>query len=108
MTPAIYWFRNDLRIEDNPALVLACQHAGSLLPIYIHESALGAKTQWGFERVSRHRRNFLQESIEDLRSQIQALGSELVEFKGDVLEIFEKLRPQFVRANRGPRRSRAN
>ena len=95
MTSAIYWFRNDLRIEDNPALTLACQHASSLLPIYIHEDKVDAKTQWEFERVSQHRKRFLQESLQDLKVLIKALGSELFELKGETLKIFEKLRSQF-------------
>ena len=32
----IYWFRNDLRLADNRALVHACQHAESLVFVYCH------------------------------------------------------------------------
>ena len=95
MTSAIYWFRNDLRIEDNPALTLACQHSSALLPIYVHENKLDAKTQWGFARTSQHRKRFIEKSLQDLRAQVHTLGSELFEFKGNTLETFEKLRSQF-------------
>ena len=40
MSTAIYWFRNDLRLEDNPALMMACKSVDTLLPIYIHEEKL--------------------------------------------------------------------
>ena len=95
MSSAIYWFRNDLRIDDNPVLRLACQNSDPLLPIYIYENNLDTQTQWGFARIRQHRKRFLEESLQDLRVQVRALGSELFKFKGNTLEIFEKLRSQF-------------
>jgi deoxyribodipyrimidine photo-lyase len=94
MTTAIYWFRNDLRLEDNPALMLACKSADFLLPIYVHEKRLEEETPWGFPRISEHRKVFLQESLEDLRAQLRSLGSDLVELSGDFREVFSNLRTQ--------------
>lgn len=91
MTVAIYFFRNDLRLRDNPAFILACKKADSLLPIYIHEEKLEKETQWGFSRVGQHRKAFLQESLEDLRVQLRQLGSDLFELAGDPKEIFTSL-----------------
>jgi deoxyribodipyrimidine photo-lyase len=52
----IYWFRNDLRLHDQPALQTAIETAQQyqtwLLPVYIHDAALLEKTAWGFERTS--------------------------------------------------------
>ena len=48
---AILWFRQDLRLADNPALVAASKHK-SVLPIYIYdndlasEDKLGAASRW--------------------------------------------------------------
>ena len=42
MTTIIYWFRNDLRLHDNPALTRACNAATQLLPVYVHEPDLDA------------------------------------------------------------------
>lgn len=95
MTTVIYWFRNDLRLEDNPALMLACKSADTLLPIYIHEEKLGQETQWGFSRVGEHRKTFLQESIEDLCGQFRRLGSDLFELAGNYRELFLQLRIHF-------------
>ena len=39
MTSAIYWFRNDLRLHDNPALAQACAQHATLLPVYCMGSA---------------------------------------------------------------------
>jgi deoxyribodipyrimidine photo-lyase len=44
----IYWFRNDLRLHDQPALQNAIELAQQLqtwlLPVYIHDDALEAQT----------------------------------------------------------------
>jgi deoxyribodipyrimidine photo-lyase len=47
----IHWFRQDLRVSDNPALTLAARH-GRVLPVYIlddqnaGEYAMGAASKW--------------------------------------------------------------
>ena len=38
MRTLIYWFRNDLRLADNPAFTQACLNADHLLPVYVHDS----------------------------------------------------------------------
>ncbi len=51
MTTAIMWFRQDLRLHDNPALVRAAK-AGRVLPVYIldddtaADQAMGAASRW--------------------------------------------------------------
>jgi deoxyribodipyrimidine photo-lyase len=94
MTTAIYWFRNDLRLEDSPAFFQACKEADRLLPVYVHQSNLEQDTVWGFPRMGDHRRVFLDQSLQELRSQLQELGSDLYEVAGDVLDVFEKLKAQ--------------
>ncbi|MBT5412172.1 MAG: deoxyribodipyrimidine photo-lyase, partial [Cellvibrionales bacterium] len=48
---AIHWFRQDLRLSDNPALTAASQHEG-VFPIYIldegnaGEYSMGAASKW--------------------------------------------------------------
>jgi len=36
-TPAIVWFRLDLRLADNPALQAAVKHGGAVIPVFIHD-----------------------------------------------------------------------
>jgi deoxyribodipyrimidine photo-lyase len=95
MATIIYWFRNDLRLNDNPAFAQACSHGDHLLPIYLHQKTLEAATPWGFPRVASHRRNFLQESLRDLSDQLKNIGSILVELSGDPEEVFPLLGRQF-------------
>ncbi len=50
-TLSIHWFRQDLRLQDNPALSQAAEH-GQVLPVYILEQqtdaryAMGAASRW--------------------------------------------------------------
>lgn len=77
----IHWFRNDLRLHDNAALlrsVAHCRREGlSLLPVAWHSPSVPAPTRWGFDRVGMHRRSFRLQALEGLAQQLQRLGSDL-------------------------------
>lgn len=79
---AIIWFRQDLRITDNPALVTAARH-GRVLPVYIldDESAgewqLGAASRW-----------WLHHSLQELD---RSLGGKLWVLKGNASELLPQL-----------------
>jgi len=51
-TPLILWFRQDLRLTDNPALDAAVRHGRPILPVYIlddenaEEWRMGAASRW--------------------------------------------------------------
>ena len=99
MTTAVYWFRNDLRLGDNPVFIQACKEADGLLPIYIHPANPEEKTPWGFPRISVHRKTFLQESLRDLRLRLRDLGSDLLEMQGNPVEVFQELQLKFGAIN---------
>ena len=94
MSIIIYWFRNDLRLEDNPAFARACTQASHVLPIYIHQDASEELTDWGFSRIGKHRRRFLKEALRELNQQLGTFGSALLEFNGSPVDIFKLLRDQ--------------
>lgn len=76
---AIVWFRHDLRIHDNEALTTALRMAEEIIPIYIFdERVFLGETRFGFPKTGKFRAQFILESVEDLRSNIQKLGGELV------------------------------
>jgi deoxyribodipyrimidine photo-lyase len=75
----LYWFRSDLRLEDNPNFISACKASDNLLPIYVH--APQESLIWGFERISEHRLQFLRDALRDLRQQLEQLGSGLLELQ---------------------------
>jgi deoxyribodipyrimidine photo-lyase len=76
---ALYWFRSDLRLIDNPNFLSACKASDTLLPIYVH--APQECLIWGFERISEYRQQFLDDALSDLQQQLERLGSDLLELQ---------------------------
>ena len=79
---SIVWFRQDLRIKDNPAL-LAATEIGEIIPVYIldeenaQEYSLGGASKW-----------WLHESLKSLN---KSLDGKLNFFKGDARKIIKNL-----------------
>ena len=79
---SICWFRQDLRLADNPALLAASKH-GQTLPIFIHdiedprELAVGEASSW-----------WLHYSLESLN---RCLGGKLSIYRGNPLQIIKNL-----------------
>jgi deoxyribodipyrimidine photo-lyase len=78
---SIYWFRADLRLLDNPQFVKACQHSGSLLPVFVIPKQ--EQTPWGFDRACHQRSAWLQQNLSDLRNALHEKGSTLYILKGE-------------------------
>lgn len=91
MSIAIYWFRNDLRVVDNPALTRACRSFTHLLPVYCHAVEPGDMAPWGFVRVAAHRRHFRVVTVADLSAQLAARGSGLIQLSGHPQDVLPKL-----------------
>ena len=76
----IVWFRQDLRLTDNPALHAAAARGGVVVPVYIDsEEEEGAWTAGGATRWWRHH------ALASLQSSLQALGSRLLLRRGPAL-----------------------
>lgn len=84
MNTLIYWFRQDLRLADNPAFTHACELANTLLPV--HCTPVATSTPWGFERIGAHRQYFEQSAVNALAEQLRAHGSGLMQIEGDPVE----------------------
>lgn len=79
MIRSILWFRQDLRLHDNEALIEAIRSSDELIPVYIfHPQQFASLTRYGMAKTGKARTQFLLDSVFDLRSQLQKLGSELV------------------------------
>ncbi|MDV7340261.1 deoxyribodipyrimidine photo-lyase [Terasakiella sp. A23] len=89
--PTIMWFRQDLRIQDNPALAHAAQ-SGPFLPIYILDDKNAADWQMGGAG-----RLWLQHALNDLNT---SLKGNLQVFIGDAFEILKSLKPKEIHWNR--------
>ncbi len=92
MSRAIYWFRNDLRLEDNEVLNKAVEENPEILPVYVFDESLLRGEQWGIERMGSHRLKFLLESLADLKAHLQQLGSDLLIKVGDTVTVLNDIR----------------
>jgi deoxyribodipyrimidine photo-lyase len=99
MSNVLFWFRNDLRLHDNEAFFKAAQ-MGAVVPVYVIDTRLLKNTFLGFKRTGKFRLKFLLESLADLKSQLQALGSDLIVKVGipenELFEIAVKYNVEFV------------
>lgn len=88
MKKSIVWFKTDLRLHDNQALVEAIAHSDEIIPVYCLEDSLFQPSAYGFQKISAFRLKFLLESVKDLDQGLRALGSGLLFLKGNpVVEI---------------------
>jgi deoxyribodipyrimidine photo-lyase len=87
--PIIVWFRNDLRIADNLALLKAGQNGAPIIAIYIYDS--NSMGDWDYGAAQKY---WLHHSLQSLKSDLKNLGIDLVLRKGDtilnLLEICQK------------------
>ena len=102
---AIVWFRQDLRLHDNVALLDALRSAEEVLPLYVFDDRVfKGKTRFGFPKTARYRTKFIIESIEDLRQNLRALGSDLIVRTGKPEEVIfslaREIRSSWVFCNR--------
>jgi deoxyribodipyrimidine photo-lyase len=74
----IVWFRDDLRVADNPALVGAINGADTLLCVYCLDTGSGAARKPGAAA-----RWWLDGSLKALDTELRALGNRLVLLEGD-------------------------
>jgi deoxyribodipyrimidine photo-lyase len=84
MSTLIYWFRNDLRLRDSPALNKACREATHLIPVFVLAPD-NATTRWGFARESALRKRYLTETLIALDAECRALGSRLLVLQGEAV-----------------------
>ena len=74
---ALVWFRRDLRLTDNPALMYAVAHAEQIVPVYVHDEdgewPIGAASAW-----------WLHHSLIALDSTLSKRGSRLIVLHGPI------------------------
>ncbi|QSX77576.1 cryptochrome/photolyase family protein [Agrilutibacter solisilvae] len=86
MSTAILWFRNDLRLADNPALQALLRGDFTALPVYVH--APGEEGAWAPGAASDAWRR---RSLQALDAQLRALGSRLHVFTGPTLDTLARV-----------------
>ncbi len=89
MKTIIVWFRNDLRLHDNPALHAAIQDADMVVPVFVLDDTLLSG-----KHGSPNRNRFLLESLVDLRQSMQKAGGNLIIRSGKPSEVLLELARQ--------------
>ena len=85
-TPALLWFRQDLRLSDNPALAAALARGGPVIPVFIWAPeeeggwAPGAASRW-----------WLHQSLASLTRDLERRGSRLVIRRGPTAQALQAL-----------------
>ncbi|MDG5766032.1 DASH family cryptochrome [Balneolales bacterium ANBcel1] len=91
MAVSLHFFRNDLRLNDNPALSHAARGGSRLIPLFVFDDRATAKSSFGFSRTGPHRQRFILESVTRLHNNLKARGSGLITASGRPHEIIASL-----------------
>jgi len=75
---ALFWFRHDLRLHDNAALLAVIAESQRLLCVYIVDSAWFHPTIYQSQPLGAIRWQFIRESLHDLQKQLEQLRQTLV------------------------------
>ncbi|WP_316635726.1 deoxyribodipyrimidine photo-lyase [uncultured Flavobacterium sp.] len=81
-----FWFRRDLRLDDNVALFHALQSDYPVIPLFIFDEDILDNLPKNDARVS-----FIYESLEKINQQLHAIDSSILIKKGKPLEIWKSL-----------------
>jgi len=101
----IVWFRNDLRLHDNEALTDAIEVGNEVVPVYIFdERTFKGQTSFGFEKTGKFRAKFIIEAVQNLKSQLQELGSDLYVRVGkpeeEIFKLANEIKSNWIFCNR--------
>ncbi len=82
----VFWFRRDLRLDDNTGLINALNSGLRVLPLFIFDTNITEELP-----VDDHRISFIYDTLESLNNELMKVGGSLCVQKGDPLIIWEKL-----------------
>ena len=86
----LHWFRNDLRLDDNPALAEALR-SDEVLPVVVLDDRFWSTDRWGHVKTGPFRTRFLLESIADLKAALEGAGGALLIKEGRPEDILPAL-----------------
>ncbi|MCS5490155.1 cryptochrome/photolyase family protein [Algoriphagus limi] len=87
----LFWFRRDLRLDDNTGLFYALQQEKNALPIFIFDQNILEK----LEDKDDARVGFIHDQITKLKSQLEQKGSSMIVRIGKPLEIYKSLLEEY-------------
>ena len=87
---SFFWFRRDLRLEDNVGLFHALQSKYPVIPLFIFDDSILDSLPKNDARVG-----FIYESLSRINTQLQKIGSSLLVKKGKTIAVWESLLEEF-------------
>ena len=87
---SLFWFRRDLRLEDNKALNAALNSGNIVLPLFIFDQEILNKLEVNDARVA-----FIHQCLESINRKLTALRSGLSVYTGRPSDVFQKLLVEF-------------
>lgn len=88
---AVFWFRRDLRLDDNAGLSAALKSGLPVLPIFIFDADILDSLEKNDARVS-----FIYECLQSIHNELNTLESGLLIKHGDLLEVWEQLLKEYT------------
>ncbi len=86
MKTSIFWFRRDLRLEDNIGLYHALNETENVLPIFIFDDSIIKELTKNDPRL-----NFIYNTLTTINKQLQEHNSSLLLLKGTIDEVWNNL-----------------
>jgi deoxyribodipyrimidine photo-lyase len=91
---SIFWFRRDLRLEDNAGLYYALKENPAVLPIFIFDTEILLHLNKDDKRVE-----FIHLALHKLQEKLIELGSSLKIFYGIPIDVFQNLLEEYTIKN---------
>lgn len=86
MKIVLFWFRRDLRLNDNTALIAALKSGFKVIPLFIFDEEILNSIPKNDPRVQ-----FIYQKLEQINSQLLTYGSALLIKKGSIEKIWQQL-----------------
>lgn len=84
---SVFWFRRDLRLDDNAALYYALKSKHKVLPVFIFDTEILDKLENKYDR----RVDFIHRTVSHLQEELKKLGSSIKVFYTSPKHAFEQL-----------------
>lgn len=88
---SIFWFRRDLRLEDNVGLHHALESGFPVIPIFIFDSVILDK----LEDKKDKRVDYIQQALQHINSELKENDSTLLTYHGKPFDIFKSLSEEY-------------
>jgi deoxyribodipyrimidine photo-lyase len=91
-TVSVFWFRRDLRLNDNAGLYQALVSGFPVLPLFIFDTDILSQ----LEDKNDKRVDFVHQALEELQKDLAKAGSSLCVKIGKPIEVFEQLMAEYT------------